>query len=119
MEKLLVNTRKKRVLTLLITDIKVKKDLARTHKRRIRLLSFTQHSHYLSKTLSLSGEITRVVLIVVTFQIMTKIIQYSASNALSNYINGVNREDAVKLSWMTMGTCWSTISKRISSPMWI
>lgn len=44
MEKLLVNTRKKRVLTLLITDIKVKKDLARTHKRRIRLLSFTQEN---------------------------------------------------------------------------
>lgn len=81
-----------------------------------RNFQLTQHSHYLSGTLSLSGEITRVVLIVVIFQIMTKIIQYSVSNALSNHINGVNKEDADKLSWMSIGTFWSTISKRISSP---
>lgn len=103
------------------THSQKKNKVAVFYAREHRTLNFqlTQHSHYLSKTLSLSGEITRVVLIIVTFQIMTKIIQHSVSNALSNYINGVNREDADKLSWMTMGTCWSTISKRISSPMWI
>lgn len=63
------------------THSQKKNKVAVFYAREHRTLNFqlTQHSHYLSKTLSLSGEITRVVLIIVTFQIMTKIIQYSVS----------------------------------------